>query len=67
MNIFFSDQLSLTLPLYRKKVKPLTLLDTFATKKVTPFVLLLKNGASFTYLNYIYQTKKVLSTVSARV
>ena len=67
MNIVFSDQLSLTLPFYRKKVKPLTLLDTFCDKKVTPFVLLLKNGASFTYLNYMYQTKMVLSALSARV
>ena len=57
MNIIFSDQLSLMLPLYRKKSLLLTPLDTFFDKKkVTPFVLLLKNGASCTYLKY--QTKK---------
>ena len=63
LNFFFRP--SLTLPLYRKKVQPLTLLDTFFDKKVTPFVLLLKSGASVTYLKY--QTRKVLSTESARV
>ena len=58
---------SLTLPLYRKKVKPRTLLDTFCNKKGYPFCSSIKKWCLFHLSKLHVSDKKGLSTVSDRV